>query len=68
MVSAMLRALGYSNVRVFHMNEGHSAFITVALLEERTGAHVTQRVSDGEINAVRQQCRFYHSHPGSSGS
>jgi glycogen phosphorylase len=55
---AMLRALGYSNVRVFHMNEGHSAFITVALLEERTGAHLTQRVSDGEINAVRQQCVF----------
>lgn len=55
---AMLRALGYSNVRIFHMNEGHSAFITVALLEERTGAHLTQRVSDGEINAVRQQCVF----------
>lgn len=55
---AILRALGYSNVRVFHMNEGHSAFITVALLEERTGSHVTQRVSDAEIKAVRQQCVF----------
>jgi len=55
---ALLRALGYSNVRVFHMNEGHSAFITVALLEERAGAHLKQGVSDAEIEAVRQQCVF----------
>jgi starch phosphorylase len=55
---AMLRALGYANVRVFHMNEGHSAFITVALLEERAGAHLKQGVSEAEIEAVRQQCVF----------
>ena len=55
---AMLRALGYTNVRVFHMNEGHSAFITVALLEERAGAHLKQGVSEAEIEAVRQQCVF----------
>jgi glycogen phosphorylase len=55
---AALRALGYANVRVFHMNEGHSAFITVALLEERAGAHIKQNVSETEIKAVRQQCVF----------
>lgn len=55
---AMLRALGYSNVYVFHMNEGHSAFITVALLEERTGAQQRQELSETEIEAVRQQCVF----------
>jgi glycogen phosphorylase len=55
---AMLRALGYSTLRVFHMNEGHSAFITVALLEERAGAHLKQGVSETEIEAVRRQCVF----------
>lgn len=55
---AVLRALGYSNVRVFHMNEGHSAFITVALLEEWAGAHPRQGVSDAAIEAVQQQCVF----------
>jgi starch phosphorylase len=40
------------------MNEGHSAFITVALLEERAGAHLKQGVSEAEIEAVRQQCVF----------
>ena len=55
---AVLRALGYTNVHVFHMNEGHSAFITVALLEERIGAHLKQSVSETEIKSVRQQCVF----------
>jgi starch phosphorylase len=55
---AMLRALGYSNLRVFHMNEGHSALITVALLEERAATHPKQGVTDAEIEAVRQQCVF----------
>jgi len=55
---AMLRALGYSNVHVFHMNEGHSAFITVALLEERIATHVRQGGSETDVQAVRQQCVF----------
>jgi starch phosphorylase len=55
---AMLRALEYSTLRVFHMNEGHSAFITIALLEERAGTHLKQGVSDIEIEAVRRQCVF----------
>jgi starch phosphorylase len=54
----MLRALGYSRVRVFHMNEGHSALITVALLEERAGAQAGASIADTELEAVRQQCVF----------
>jgi glycogen phosphorylase len=55
---AILRALGYSNVHVFHMNEGHSAFITVALLEERAGTHLRQGASETDVQAVRQRCVF----------
>src|SRR5690606_28131370 len=33
---AMLRALGYGALDTFHMNEGHAALLSLALLEERT--------------------------------
>ena len=55
---AMLRALGYSDIKVFHMNEGHSAFATLALLEERAEFQSAQRVSEIDIDAVRRQCVF----------
>lgn len=31
----MLRALGYSQIDTYHMNEGHAAFLTLELLRER---------------------------------
>jgi glycogen phosphorylase len=55
---AMLRALGYSGVEVFHMNEGHSALATLALLEEVAGERPERRFSETEIEAVRQRCVF----------
>lgn len=30
----LLRALGYKNIQTYHLNEGHSALVTLALLEE----------------------------------
>jgi starch phosphorylase len=55
---AMLRALGYTGIRVFHMNEGHSALITLALLEERARGNTGQDFSDSDIDGVRRQCVF----------
>jgi len=40
------------------MNEGHSAFLTLALLEERSATRLKHGVSETEIEAVRQQCVF----------
>ena len=54
----MLRALGYEDVRVFHMNEGHSALATLALLEEQTGLASDRRYSESEIESVRRRCVF----------
>ena len=54
----MLRALGYTNLRVFHMNEGHSALITLALLVERAGAHPAHGFSEIQVESVRRQCVF----------
>jgi starch phosphorylase len=53
----ILDALGYQPV-VYHMNEGHAALLTVALLEqERHGANI-DHASDEDIESVRQRCVF----------
>ena len=55
---AMLRALGYDDIRIFHMNEGHSALATLALIEEESGNLPDRSYSELEVNAVRQRCVF----------
>jgi glycogen phosphorylase len=53
----ILDALGLVPV-VYHMNEGHAALLTVALLEQdRHGANVDD-ASDDDIESVRQRCVF----------
>lgn len=44
----MLRALGYRNLRRYHMNEGHAALLTLELLDEERG----------QAERVRAQCVF----------
>lgn len=50
----MLRALGYTELERFHMNEGHAAFLVLTLLEERH----TQESADWDFSQVRKQCIF----------
>ncbi len=54
----LLRALGIHNVQAFHMNEGHSALLTLALLEETLAVEGTTEVNQTAIERVRQQCVF----------
>ena len=55
---AMLRALGYEGCQVFHMNEGHSALLVLALLEEEARARGSTVVTDDVRAAVRRRCVF----------
>ena len=55
---AMIHALEYPNVKIYHMNEGHSAFATLALLEHQAGVGPRPHFSDIETEAVRSQCVF----------
>jgi len=55
---AMLRALGHSDIQTYHMNEGHSALLTLALLEEQFGQKPRRSISDSDVNAVRRRCVF----------
>lgn len=54
----MLRALGYADISVFHMNEGHSALAPLALLEELYGERTERKFTETEIQAVRERCAF----------
>ncbi len=55
---AMLRALGYQEMQSYHMNEGHSALLTLALLEEYTQKSGVHAPTEIEKEAVRQRCIF----------
>lgn len=54
----MLRALGYADIQIFHMNEGHSALAPLALLEELGRKRGEERFSETEVQAVRRHCAF----------
>jgi starch phosphorylase len=55
---AMLRALGHERVQLFHMNEGHSALLALALLEEQTRGRDLRAATAADKEAVRQRCVF----------
>ncbi|AXC11791.1 Glycogen phosphorylase [Acidisarcina polymorpha] len=53
----MLYALGYEPA-VFHMNEGHAALLTVALMKRQVPAGQLSAISDADVNAIREHCVF----------
>ncbi|MCL4513383.1 MAG: alpha-glucan family phosphorylase [Candidatus Eremiobacteraeota bacterium] len=54
----ILRALGYNNLQRFHMNEGHSSFLTLELLKEEIVKSGRETASEKEIESVRKKCVF----------
>ncbi len=55
---ALLDALGYSIGLSYHMNEGHSALLTLALLERQTEDRGLHTVTEADVEAVRRHCVF----------
>ncbi|MGB9415578.1 MAG: alpha-glucan family phosphorylase [Acidobacteriaceae bacterium] len=53
----MLDALGY-DISVYHMNEGHAALLTLALLEKTLAGGALSSAKDSDLDAVRQHCVF----------
>jgi hypothetical protein len=51
---AMLDVLGFQNINTYHMNEGHAAFLTLALLEQQTNGGGLPAAMDWDREAVRQ--------------
>jgi starch phosphorylase len=54
----MLRALGYQDLKRFHMNEGHAALLTIELLNEEAEKAGKDTIGQPEIEAVRARCIF----------
>ena len=54
----MLRALGHTDIRRFHMNEGHAAFLTVELMSEAAKKAGRRQVTTEDIEAIRNKCIF----------
>ena len=54
----LLRSLGFNHLDSYHMNEGHSAFLMVALLEEQLRLRQSHDLSEADVEAVRRQCVF----------
>ncbi len=53
----MARALGL-HVNVYHMNEGHAALLTLALLESQLGGGPLREPTESDLAIVRNKCVF----------
>ncbi len=54
----MLRALGYHQIKRFHMNEGHAALLILELLDEVAQKEGRQNIIRHDIEIVRKSCVF----------
>jgi starch phosphorylase len=64
---ALLRALGYERIQPYHMNEGHAALLTLALLEQQVIEGGLHAVTEEDVEAVRQRCVFTTHTPAPAG-
>ncbi len=55
---AILPALGHGHIGVYHMNEGHSALLALALLERRLEGRGMTSIDAEDMDAVRRKCVF----------
>jgi starch phosphorylase len=55
---AMLGALGYSELQLYHMNEGHSALLILGLLGNEKAISGLASVTPQDIERTRRKCVF----------
>lgn len=54
----LLRSLGIRGTNSYHMNEGHAAFLTLALLEEQLKLRRYTVPVEADVEVVRRRCVF----------
>ncbi len=54
----MLRALGFTQIRRFHLNEGHASLLTLELLDERLRWDRRDQIAPSDVEAIQAQCVF----------
>ncbi len=55
---SLLRMVGIKNANSYHMNEGHAAFLTLALLEEQLKLRKYTVPVEADVEVVRRRCVF----------
>jgi len=55
---SLLRHVGVKNANSYHMNEGHAAFLTLALLEEQLKLRKYTVPVEADVEVVRRRCVF----------
>jgi starch phosphorylase len=55
---AVLQVLGYNDMQAYHMNEGHSSLLALALLELGRSKDSLCTVTDADREAIRNKCIF----------
>ncbi|HEY2852996.1 MAG TPA: alpha-glucan family phosphorylase [Gemmatimonadaceae bacterium] len=56
--AAILRALGYNGEVHYHLNEGHSALLTLCLLEWQLDGRAGFELDESDVDAVRRRVVF----------
>jgi starch phosphorylase len=56
--AALLQSLGYGNGTIYHLNEGHSALLTLQLLEKQLEGRQHFELQEADFEAVRHRCVF----------
>ncbi len=55
---SLLRNVGVKNANSYHMNEGHAAFLTLALLEDQLSLRKYTVPVEADVEVVRRRCLF----------
>lgn len=55
---AILPRLGHHHISSYHMNEGHSALLSLALVKQRLGGRPLLSANEDDLGAVRHKCVF----------
>lgn len=63
----ILRAMGHTGLRRFHMNEGHASLLALELLDEHVKRAGREEIESADIEAVRRLCVFTTHTPVSAG-
>ena len=56
--AALLQSMGFDAGVIYHLNEGHSALLTLQLLERQIGGRQPFELDDSDLEAVRHRCVF----------
>ncbi len=55
---AILTALGWEGKIIYHLNEGHSALLTLSLLERQVEGRGSKIPQEADVEAIRKLCVF----------